>query len=190
LDRHTDSIGHEAHMTGHALLAVAALLTVPLAAGGSAHAQQPQQPRCDAPEYRQFDFWIGEWEVTGQDGRVLGRNRITRILDGCVLLEEWIGAGGGTGKSMNAWDRTSGTWRQTWLDNGGGRLELSGGLQGAIMVLSNEAPGPDGAVVHQRLTFEPTDDGLRQHWQRSTDGGQTWTTLFDGQYHPEMKRER
>lgn len=173
-------------MRSSTLLAAAALLVFPLASGRSLHAQQPQPqpqpPRCDAPEYRQFDFWIGEWDVTGQDGRTLGRNRITRILDGCVLLEEWAGAGGGTGKSMNAWDRTSRTWRQTWLDNSGGRLELSGRMQGSSMVLSSEAPGPDGVVARQRITFEPTDYGVRQHWQRSTDGGKTWTTLFDGQY--------
>jgi hypothetical protein len=145
-------------------------------------AQPPQRQRCDGPEYRQFDFWVGEWNVTAEDGRVLGRNVITSVLDGCGLLESWTGAAGGTGHSLNAFDRTTRRWRQLWIDNSGGRLELVGELEGRNMILANEYAGPDGTTVQQRLTFEPTEYGLRQHWERSTDGGKTWQSLFDGQY--------
>jgi hypothetical protein len=68
-----------------------------------AGAQQPAAP-CTAPQHRQFDFWIGEWEVTGARGQRAGSNRIERILGGCALYESWEGASGSRGHSINAWD--------------------------------------------------------------------------------------
>src|SRR5262245_23301808 len=32
---------------------------------------------CGAPENRQFDFWIGDWQVHKPDGSFAGMNRIT-----------------------------------------------------------------------------------------------------------------
>ena len=68
--------------------------------GGMATASVP----CSAPENRQFDFWLGEWDVTTPDGKLAGTNRITRILSGCALREEWSGAGGIRGTSLNVFD--------------------------------------------------------------------------------------
>jgi len=164
-----------------------ALVVVLLLPTHALTAQQPERPRCDTPEYRQFDFWVGDWVVTAEDGRVLGRNVITSVLDGCALLESWTGAAGGTGHSLNAWDRTTGKWRQLWIDNSGGRLELAGGLDEGAMVLSNETKRPDGQTVHQRVAFEPQKEGLRQIWSRSLDGGRTWQVLFDGIYRRERR---
>jgi len=38
-----------------------------LLAAGAAHAAAPP-PDCSGAEYRQFDFWIGEFEVRSPDG--------------------------------------------------------------------------------------------------------------------------
>ena len=54
------------------------------------------------PESRQFDFWIGEWDVTTPDGKPAGSSRIERIANGAGLLENWSGypaPAGGNGKS-------------------------------------------------------------------------------------------
>jgi hypothetical protein len=59
---------------------------------------------CHDPSARQFDFWIGRWQVS-QAGKPAGNNHIEKILDGCALLENWTGAQGGTGKSLNFFDR-------------------------------------------------------------------------------------
>src|SRR3954467_12481658 len=32
---------------------------------------------CGTPPYRQFDFWLGDWEVRSAAGQLLGHNRIT-----------------------------------------------------------------------------------------------------------------
>jgi Tetratricopeptide repeat len=135
---------------------------------------------CNTPEYRQFDFWVGDWNV--ESAASLGtasHNRISLINDGCTLREEYDTPQGYAGTSLNYYDAPRKVWHQTWIDNQGGGLLLEGGLQGQDMVLQS-APG---APQIQRISWTPLADGrVRQHWQSSTDGGRTWTTAFDGYY--------
>lgn len=149
-----------------------------------AWAQSAQQTPCSAVEYRQFDFWVGTWEVTNAQGNLAGTNRISSILGGCVLLEEWkSNAGPYAGKSLNVYDAAEGAWHQTWVDSGGLLLQLDGGLVDGRMVLEGTRPGPDGSPVRHRITWEPLDGGdVRQTWDTSADDGATWTTQFDGLY--------
>ena len=149
----------------------------------SARAQQPGQPSCSTDEYRQFDFWVGEWEVTDPAGTVVGENRITSILGGCVLMEEWTGAGPSRGKSWNIYNAATGQWHQSWVDNSGLLLQLDGGLEDGSMVLTGSVTGPQGNASLQQIAWTPAEDGsVRQVWTVSRDGGQTWTTAFDGTY--------
>lgn len=143
---------------------------------------------CDAPEHRQFDFWLGEWEVvapegTPNPGKVLGRNRITAALSGCGIEEHWSGATGVEGKSLNGWDRARKAWRQFWVGSDGLVLELNGALQGEAMVMTGELPSARGGVQQQRVTWTPRDDGtVMQLWEASDDDGKTWATSFHGLY--------
>jgi hypothetical protein len=163
-------------------LITAALLILPIF---SVHADgaKSQPAACAAPEYRQFDFWAGDWNVT-QNGKRAGTNRIEKILGGCALLEHWEGAGGSRGNSLNYYDAVRHVWHQTWIDNQGAPLELEGKLEGDNMVLTGNAQDPaSGAGVINRLTWTPRPDGtVRQHWETSADGGKTWQTAFDGLY--------
>ena len=61
--------------------------------------ERPQSP-CSAPEYRQLDFWIGEWDVLNPKGDTVGRSRIERIEGGCAILENYLTAQGYLGKSI------------------------------------------------------------------------------------------
>ena len=147
----------------------------------------PPQPRpnpCDAPEFRQFDFWLGTWEVKSADGtRTLGSNIIEPLAGTCGVHEHWTGAGGGTGRSLNTYQRGEGKWHQVWVGAGGGLLHLIGGLKDGAMVMEGTTPGPNGTQVLNRVTWTPLPDGrVRQHWQTSPDAGKTWTTTFDGYY--------
>lgn len=147
----------------------------------SAQEAQPPPP-CAAPEYRQFDFWLGSWDVTAPDGNVAGTNTIDSILSGCVLHERWRGARGMTGTSFNTYDPHAGTWHQTWVDDQGGFLLLSGGLQESSMVLQGEMMDDEGPITH-RITWTPVSaDEVRQFWETSRDGGASWTAVFDGRY--------
>lgn len=154
---------------------------VPVAAAASA----PAHTRCEAPEQRQFDFWVGRWNVIDTDGSQAGENRIERIDGGCVLIERWRGAEGMTGTSLNSWSAATKQWHQHWVDNRGGMLRLAGGLEGRNMVLASSTPHPrkPGVNVRDRITWTPLPDGaVRQWWQRSEDDGASWTTAFDGRY--------
>jgi hypothetical protein len=147
---------------------------VALLAPIAAQAQGPGR-RCDAPEYRQFDFWLGDWEVRDGQGKLQGHNRITREYDGCVVQEHWT-ATGQTGSSFNIYDARSKKWHQTWVDSGGTLLLLDGGLDGNAMLLTS----PGGT---QRIRFTPLPDGrVRQLWETTDDGGKSWKVKFDGYY--------
>jgi hypothetical protein len=136
------------------------------------------------PEH-DFDFWIGEWEVFGPQGRAVGTSSITGLFGTGALAEHWRGAGGVEGRSLNAYDRDRGHWHQTWLDSTGGVLHLDGGLVDGAMVLEGLAAGGDPAEPElQRITWTPGPDGVRQHWETSADAGTSWTTVFDGHYRP------
>lgn len=145
---------------------------------------------CKAAEYRQFDFWIGDWEVRNPDGEIAGHNTIERILDGCALKESWRGAKGSVGYSFNTYDRSHGQWHQTWVDANGLLLRLDGGMDEGSMVLRGEMPTREGGVAKTRISWTPEDDGrVRQHWEASKDGGETWQTVFDGLYVPVDRTE-
>lgn len=159
---------------------IVALLLVPT---HLLHAQSA--PGCLAPEYRQFDFWVGNWSVTTPQGQTAGTNRIDRILGGCVLQEHWSSSNGGDGTSLNMWTAADGKWHQVWMDVGGNMLELAGKLEGNQMVLSgiHPTPGKPGSTTMERVTWTPRPDGsVRQLWESSVDGGTTWATQFDGIY--------
>lgn len=132
-----------------------------------------------------FDFWVGNWEVTAQ-GRLAGWNHIEPILGGRVLQENYTTPGKYAGHSFNIYNAAEQRWEQYWVDVTGLTLHLTGGLNEAgAMVLQGKRTTMEGAKVVDRITWTPNDDGtVRQHWQTSADGGATWTTAFDGLYSP------
>jgi hypothetical protein len=137
---------------------------------------------CSSPEHRQFDFWLGEWKVTTPDGKVAGRNRITREYAGCVIHERYSTDKGYNGESLNAYDATRKVWHQTWVDDAGLLLTLEGGWNGKSMILEGKAPDAKGAPRTQRITWTPNADGsVRQLWESANDDG-TWAVVFDGHY--------
>jgi hypothetical protein len=155
-------------------------------ATSGAVAQSAAKPvPCQGAEARQFDFWVGRWEVFTPDGKKAGDNVIEPIDGGCALIERWTGRGGFTGTSLNSWDAAAKLWRQHWVDNQGGLLRLTGRFEDGHMVLAASEPHPDkpGATRRQRIRWTPLPDGaVRQLWEQSDDEGATWTVAFDGRY--------
>ena len=144
-------------------------------------AQQPPPADCSAAEFHQFDFWIGSWTVTEKD-KPAGTNRIEAVLGGCALVEHWSSASGGSGMSLNFYDRATKSWYQSWTDQQGGALRLRGGFTRDRMVLASEPNPSDDAVRHRITWTEQPDRSVRQLWESSKDGGKTWTVAFDGRY--------
>lgn len=167
------------------MLLVALLLpTTSSAQDGGSSPSTPPAP-CSAPEYRQFDFWLGDWDVHSKSAQGAARppahNRISSSQGGCVLVEEYETPSGYTGQSLSYYDSRDSKWHQVWIDNGGAPVVQSGGLnENGEMVLLETGPSALGVG---RITWTPLANGdVRQLWQRSTDGGATWSTIFDGTY--------
>jgi hypothetical protein len=92
------------------LLCLSALLAV------TAWAQTPPPP--PPPVNHDFDFWVGDWEVTNRaNGKKAGENRIEPKHGGRVLVENYTTPGPYTGMSLNAYDGLAKRWHQCWMDN-------------------------------------------------------------------------
>ena len=168
------------------LAAAAALLLAPSVFAAEPPKKAPAKPPrpCAEAVHRQFDFWVGSWEVKDAKGKVVGHNKIESILGGCALRESWKSTSGrSVGHSFNAVgpDRR---WHQTWVDNQGTLLRLSGGLDArGRMVMSETVTTAAGTVVHE-IAWTPRPDGtVEQRWRTSKDGGKTYADAFLGVYH-------
>ncbi len=172
--------------------AALATLLVPSPLTAVVQAQSPTPsaatppPACASDNHSAFDFWIGTWDVTaaGQD-QPSAVNRISREHGGCVIHEDYSTKGGYTGMSMSFYDAARKKWHQTWMGADGGALFIEGGLnERGEMVLSNRnTPYFKEGMKINRVTWTPMADGsVRQHWQASMDGGNTWSVVFDGLY--------
>jgi hypothetical protein len=137
---------------------------------------------CDASAFRQFDFWLGEWQVHTPDGKLAGTNRIERQYDGCVIHEHYTAGRGYSGESLNIYDEPRKVWHQTWVDNSGTLLSIEGQWIDGKMVLQGQSTGSDGVITRHRITWTPNADGsVRQLWE-STDAKGEWSVAFDGKY--------
>lgn len=163
------------------------LVSSPLVAQQAAPAAvAPAPAACATGDHRAFDFWIGIWDVTaaGQD-QPTAENRISREHGGCAIREDYATKGGYTGTSISFYDAARKKWHQTWMGVDGAALYAEGGLNDrGEMVLSNRnTPYYQAGAAINRITWTPNRDGsVRQHWQASSDGGETWRTVFDGLY--------
>jgi hypothetical protein len=167
---------------GSAGIPIAAALLLALQAPLHSLAAQAARPTCDSAEYRQFDFWVGDWEVTTA-GKPAGTNLVTREEDGCLIHEHWTGAKGGTGQSLNFYNRDDARWHQVWVSNSGGVLNLAGSYTDGTLTFRGESKQADGTRLMHRLSFHLNPDRtVRQFWEISSDGGTTWVSSFDGLY--------
>jgi hypothetical protein len=143
----------------------------------------PSSTHCQSSEYRQFDFWIGDWDVydTGNSATRVARVRVSAILGGCVLLEEYAGADGHQGRSFSLYDASSKSWHQTWVTNHGEMLAIEGSLESSgAMILNGTDRAPDGRARRVRGRWLPeAGGGVREIAARSLDDGATWTPWFD-----------
>jgi len=135
------------------------------------------------PKTRQFDFWIGDWEVSwGESGR--GTNRVQAILDGCVILENFDGAPSIDlrGMSVTAYNPALEKWQQTWVDNQGNYFDFVGGYLDGRMILSRDTVIEGREVTQRMVWYNIRGDELDWNWERSHDGGKTWELLWHIHY--------
>src|SRR5215217_3951052 len=86
-------------------------------------------PACTAPEHREFDFWVGYWNVypTGKD-KLVAHSLIEKLYGGCTIRENWMPLSKSDGGSLNMFDPSDKRWHQTWQDSQNGRVTFEGAL--------------------------------------------------------------
>lgn len=133
----------------------------------------------------ELDFWLGDWEVAWEGGR--GTNRLARILGGHVIherFEESATAGEPAlhGESWSVFDRKRRLWRQTWVDDQGGYLDLVGEIAEGCFAFVRAAPEL-GELARQRMVFRDVESGrFRWTWESSADDGAGWTVRWEIEY--------
>lgn len=168
------------HRIRNALVAIALLSGMP--AVSTAAAEASVSTRCSAVEYRQFDFWIGDWdtfETEDPNGPSIARAEITPIVAGCALHELYEQSDGLVGDSILSFDPVRRQWQQTWITNRGSNMVLWGELRNGALMLEGEVHLHDGTTVHQRITWRVEGDAVRESAVLSRDGGASWEPAFD-----------
>lgn len=157
-----------------------------LAAIGCAHAQDAETSPapCSSEAFHQFDFWLGDWDVTTPDGAFAGNNEITSEEGGCLIVERWMSVNGGTGQSYNYFNPATEKWRQVWVSTGaminyqGGLTETgSMKLDGVITyVASAQTADFTGEWTHNE------DGTVTQHFEQYDAEKDEWVAWFTGVY--------
>jgi len=150
-------------------------------------APPPPPPHCESnPGFADFDFWVGEWNVYSNDEarQFQGTNSITRHYSSCLLKEEWQGAQGGGGFSINYYNPVKAEWRQVWVANGYS-IDYAGGLNDdGAMVLTGHIYnyGRAAAAPFRGIWTPQTDGSVIQHFDLYDETSDTWNVWFEGLY--------
>jgi tetratricopeptide (TPR) repeat protein len=145
--------------------------------------EKKRRPCLYSAAARQFDFWVGEWDVFNTQGQKAGTSVIQQVAEGCGILENWTDRFGATGKSLNFYDATSQKWNQYWIGAMGGATRYAGRYSDGAMHFEAEPTISNGVTMLQRLTFFNVDTNtVRQFAEQSTDNGKTWIVSYDFKY--------
>jgi len=146
---------------------------MPIYGHGALNRATPKSP-CKAGAFRQLDFWVGEWLVSAPpSANVAATSRVSTILDGCVVSEDWRPLNGRRGRSLSSYDPTTGLWHQTWVPEqgpGARPFRMAGGLR------PDGVMGMTGTRVHWFFGWNYVDT---YSWTRDGANQVTQTSRFD-----------
>ena len=140
------------------------------------------------PETRQFDFWLGDWDVTwGENER--GSNHVEAIMDGHVILENFDGSPSLPlrGMSLSAYNAKINKWQQTWVDNEGSYWSFSGDYKEDRMILTTEDLEQGKRIDLRMIFYNIKPDEFDWRWEKSLDTGKTWSLKW--QLHYQRRRD-
>ena len=146
--------------------------------------QNNNKAPCSTAIYKQFDFWVGNWNVYNSKNKLIGKNKIVKMNNACAIQENWssmVGASKGT--SYNYYNATDKKWHQVWVDNAGGSLVLKGNYKNNKMVLkSTLITGKKGAYYNQITWFKNSDGTVTQLWELLDKQHTAFNEIFRGTY--------
>ena len=180
---------------GHRVFATAGSWSFPTGLNVSAADPEP----CSDPGFREFDFWIGEWRIRQRILQADGswkefdaRTRVEPILGGCALLERWSGTvqffwEGMTeplrleGTSYRTYEPGTGQWAIWWMDQRHPEVgdPSRGTFEDGVGSFYRDGVTGQGEPMTARIRFyDIEDDFFRWDLAISTDGLESWTTLW------------
>jgi hypothetical protein len=165
---------------------LASLLAFAAQGGSQAPAPAPP-PACETGEHRQFDFWVGRWDVYRSDtNQLVAHSLIEKLYGGCAVRENWMPLNGfGAGGSLNSYRPEKKKWRQVYTGAANGWAEYSGGMDRDAMVLVGTQIMPNGTRTPVRITYKRGESGsILQIGEQSPDGGESWQLRYHFIYRP------
>jgi hypothetical protein len=137
------------------------------------------------PKTKEFDFWVGEWDVYITGTQVYaGNSVIQKISGGCAILENWKSALS-EGKSLNFIDDSSSKWKQVWVGSypNGKQDFVNGEYKDSAMRFIFSTRDTQGRLLQGKFTFfNEGQNQVRQLNETSADSGRTWLTNYDFTY--------
>jgi tetratricopeptide (TPR) repeat protein len=143
---------------------------------------QSAYPCSRNPMARQFDFWIGEWDVYQNGTMALaGHSLVQNIAGGCSLLENWTSVvGAHHGKSLNYYDTLKQNWEQVWVGSGGDIQHFTDGVYKDSVMQFAFRQVRNGKTMQGRFRFYYLSaNQVRQLSELSGDGGVNWQVQYD-----------
>ncbi len=135
-------------------------------------------------ESRQLDYWLGDWNVGNPGSSAGGTSKVSLSLDKCLFVERWDGGKGHTGENVFAYSPDDKTWRALFADNEGRvHIFVDGTVSSGSAEFRGPSLGPKGEAFLNRVKIvRLSPDRVQQIWDKSTDNGATWKTVFSGDY--------
>src|SRR5258705_1769077 len=159
-----------------------------LAGAQNSFCQANNQKPCSSAQASEFDFWVGDWALTWSDS-LHGSNRIEKMFGNCTVHENFSDPKlNYLGQSWSVYNMNYKRWEQTWVDNQGGYIALTGGKVGDSIILSTPERtvpvkiSPTGKMINRMVFYNIKTDSFDWSWEASTDGGATWNPNWQIQY--------
>jgi hypothetical protein len=135
-------------------------------------------------ESRALDFWLGEWKIGVPNENEDATSKVSLELGDCVVVERWAGGDGHVGENIFGYSADDKSWHGMFADSVGHvHVFLNGRVHSDSAEFTGPSRGPNGETLQNRITIRRIGPGhIQQMWAKSSDGGKTWTTVFQGEY--------
>lgn len=158
--------------------------TAPAVSAANSKSAPSSGPCASQPESKALDFWLGDWQIGVPNEHVNATSKVSLDLGDCVVVERWNGGDGHVGENMFGYSADDKSWHGMFADSVGHvHVFVDGRVGSDLAVFSGPSRGEHGERFLNRITIRRTGPGrVQQIWAKSSDGGKTWATVFDGEY--------
>jgi len=133
---------------------------------------------------RQLDYWLGNWTIIFPGVSGSSNSKVSLSLDKCLFVENWEDGRGHSGQNMFAYSEGDKNWHGMFADNEG-RVHVftSGEVSAGVARFEGPSGAPNEAKVLNRVKImRLAADKVEQSWEKSSDDGRSWKTVFRGEY--------